>query len=193
MKLIVGLGNPGKDFALSRHNIGFLVINQLAKTNAIALKERKFKSRWGKGKIAGHEVMLVKPHTFMNLSGEAVKRFQECFALKPHQLIVIHDDLDLDWGRIKIKEKGGHGGHKGIQSIMSTLGDGEFIRVRVGIGRPEKEADVTEYVLQPFVETEMSSLDKVISKAQAAVEILFEMGVHAAMNLYNRRPYQSLI
>jgi len=187
VKLVVGLGNPGKEYTHSRHNIGFLVINRLAKANGIALKKRKFKSIWGRGGISEHEVILAKPHTFMNISGEAVKRFLEEFNLESHHLIVIHDDLDLDFGRIKIKKKGGAGGHKGIISIMDVIGGGVFTRVKVGIGRPHLDMDVTEYVLQPFDEKQRGFLNDVISKAQAAVELLFETGVQAAMNRYNRK------
>ena len=187
MKLIVGLGNPGKEFTFSRHNIGFLVINRLARINGIALKERKFKSRWGKGKISGHMVILAKPYTFMNLSGKAVKRFQEEFELEPHQLIVIQDDLDLDFGRIKIKERGGNGGHKGIRSIMDVIGGDVFTRVKIGIGKPYLDMDLTEYVLQPFDERQGILLNDVISRAQAVVELLLEAGVQAAMNRFNLR------
>jgi len=185
VKLIVGLGNPGKEFKFSRHNIGFLVINRLARTNGIALEKRKFKSRWGIGEISGHRVILAKPYTFMNLSGEALKRFQEEFELESPQLIVIQDDLDLDFGRIKIKEKGGNGGHKGIRSIIDVMGGGTFTRVKVGIGRPHKDMDLTDYVLQPFDERQRNLLDEVISKAQVAVEMILEAGIQAAMNRYN--------
>ena len=185
MKLIVGLGNPGKEFTLSRHNIGFLVINRLARTNGIALKKRKFKSRWGIGEILGHTVILAKPYTFMNVSGEAVKRFQEEFELESQQLIVIQDDLDLDFGRIKIKKKGGNGGHKGIRSIMDVIGGDVFTRVKVGIGKPQPDMDVSDYVLQPFDERQVNSLNDVILKAQAAVEMLLEAGIQAAMNRFN--------
>lgn len=187
MKLVVGLGNPGREFTYSRHNIGFLVINRLARANGIPLNKRKFKSRWGMGKILGHKIILAKPHTFMNLSGEAVKRFQETFKLASHQLIVIHDDLDLDFGRIKIKEKGGDGGHKGIRSIMDVIGGGAFIRVKVGIGRQHQGMDATEYVLQPFDEMQRCLLNDVVSMAEAAAELLLEKGIHAAMNYYNRK------
>jgi PTH1 family peptidyl-tRNA hydrolase len=185
VRLVVGLGNPGKEFTFSRHNIGFRVINRLARTNGISLKKRKFKSRWGIGEISGHTVILAKPQTFMNLSGEAVKRFQEEFELESHQLIVIQDDLDLDFGRIKIKNKGGNGGHKGIRSIIDMIGGDAFTRVKVGIGRPHLDKDATNYVLQPFDEKQKSLLNDVILKVQAAVELLLEAGIQAAMNRFN--------
>ncbi|KPJ59286.1 MAG: hypothetical protein AMJ42_02105 [Deltaproteobacteria bacterium DG_8] len=185
MKLIVGLGNPGKEFTFSRHNIGFLVINRLARANGIALKKRKFKSRWGVGKISGHRVILAKPYTFMNLSGEAIKIFQEEIKLEPYQLIVIQDDLDLDFGKIKIKKKGGNGGHKGIRSIIDVMGGGTFTRVKVGIGRPREDMDMIDYVVQPFDEKERNLLNDVILKAQVAVEMILEAGIQAAMNRFN--------
>jgi len=185
VKLIVGLGNPGKEFTFSRHNIGFLVINRLARANGIALKKRKFKSRWGVGKISGHRVILAKPYTFMNLSGEAIKIFQEEIKLEPYQLIVIQDDLDLDFGKIKIKKKGGNGGHKGIRSIIDVMGGGTFTRVKVGIGRPREDMDMIDYVVQPFDEKERNLLNDVILKAQVAVEMILEAGIQAAMNRFN--------
>lgn len=187
MELIVGLGNPGREYTLSRHNIGFLVIDRLAHAHGIALKERKHKSRWGTGEVSGQRVLLAKPHTYMNLSGEAVKLFFKAFALASHQLIVIHDDLDLSFGRIKIKEKGGNGGHKGIQSIMSCVGGGNFTRVRIGIGRPFEGIEATEYVVQPFDESQRYALDEVMVRARAALETLLRSGIHAAMNQCNRK------
>jgi len=185
VKLIVGLGNPGKKFTFSRHNIGFLVINRLARANNITLKKRKFKSRWGVGRISGHRVILAKPYTFMNLSGEAIKRFQEEVSLESQQLIVIQDDLDLDFGRIKIKEKGGDGGHKGIRSIIKVIGSGAFTRVKIGVGKPQRDMDVAEYLLQPFDDSQRRLLNDVISKVQMAVEMILEEGIQAAMNRFN--------
>lgn len=187
MELIVGLGNPGKEYEASRHNVGFLVLNLLARTHGIPLNERKYKSRWGKGQINAHPVILSKPHTYMNLSGEAVKLFLTPFSLTPRQLVVIHDDLDLSFGRIKIKDKGGNGGHKGIQSIMNALGTGDFPRIRVGIGRPPDGLDAADYVLQPFDATEKRSLNDVLTRSREALELLLGKGIQAAMNQYNRR------
>ena len=187
MELIVGLGNPGKEYEASRHNVGFLVVNSLARTHGISLQERKYKSRWGRGQIDGHPVVLAKPRTYMNLSGEAVKLFLAPFSLTPRQLIVIHDDLDLPFGRIKIKDKGGNGGHKGIQSIMNTLGTGDFPRIKVGIGRPPDGLDPAEYVLQPFDENEKRSLNEVTALAREALALVLGAGIQAAMNQYNRK------
>ncbi len=183
----MGLGNPGKEYEASRHNIGFLVVNRLARAHDIHLQERKYKSSWGRGKIEGHPVILARPRTYMNLSGDAVKLFLAPFSLTANQLIVIHDDLDLPFGRIKIKEKGGNGGHKGIQSIMRATGSGDFPRVKVGIGRPPGGMDAADYVLQPFDHAEKQLLGEVIANAQEALELLLRAGLQAAMNLYNRR------
>lgn len=187
MELIVGLGNPGKEYEASRHNVGFLVVSRLARTHGIALQERKYKSRWGQGQIEGQAVILAKPRTYMNLSGEAVKLLLASFSLTSNQLIVIHDDLDLPFGRIKIKEKGGNGGHRGIQSIIHAVGSGDFRRVKVGIGRPPGKMDAADYVLQPFDLAEKQLLEEVVTTAQTAVELLLKSGLQTAMNFYNRR------
>ena len=181
----MGLGNPGTEYEASRHNIGFLVLNRLARTHGISLQERKYKSRWGRGEIEGHPVILAKPRTYMNSSGDAVKLLLAPFSLTANQLIVIHDDLDLPFGRIKIKEKGGNGGHKGIQSIMHAIGSGDFLRIKVGIGRPPGGMDAADYVLQPFDRAEKQLLGEAIALAQEALELLLKAGLQAAMNRYN--------
>jgi len=186
VELIVGLGNPGREYEASRHNIGFLVVSHLARTHGIPLTERKYKSRWGRGKIGGSPVILAKPHTYMNLSGEAVKLLLASFSLTSRHLTVVHDDLDLPFGRIKIKEKGGNGGHKGIQSIMNAIGGGDFLRIKVGIGRPPERLDPADYVLQPFDQAEKRSLGEVIALSREALELLLKAGLQTAMNLYNR-------
>ena len=181
----MGLGNPGKEYEASRHNIGFLVLNRLARTHGIPLQERKYKSRWGRGEIEGHPVILAKPRTYMNSSGDAVKLLLAPFSLTANQLIVIHDDLDLPFGRIKIKEKGGNGGHKGIQSIMHAIGSGDFLRIKVGLGRPPGGMDAADYVLQPFDRAEKQLLGEAIALAQEALELRLKAGLQAAMNRYN--------
>ena len=185
MKLIVGLGNPGRKFAGSRHNIGFLVINRLARTNGIALKGRKFKSRWGRGEISGHTAILAKPHTFMNLSGEAVNAIAHFYKIAPQDIIVIHDDSDIQFGYLKIKTKGGSGGHRGIDSIITLLKDDTFIRVRVGIGRPPPGADHSAFVLSPFNESEQRILNQVINEVHACLEMIITHGPEAAMNQFH--------
>jgi PTH1 family peptidyl-tRNA hydrolase len=187
VELIVGLGNPGKEYEASRHNIGFLVVNRLARFHGIPLQERKYKSRWGRGDIEGRPVVLAKPRTYMNASGEAVKLLLAPFSLTADRLIVVHDDLDLPFGRIRIKEKGGNGGHRGIQSIMRAIGSGDFLRLKVGIGRPPGGMDAADYVLQPFDHDEKQLLGDVLANAREALELLLTDGLQTAMNRYNRR------
>jgi PTH1 family peptidyl-tRNA hydrolase len=144
VNLIIGLGNPGRRYRFTRHNTGFLVIDEVARRNGIALDQRRYKTRFGSGLIKEHEAILAKPLTFMNLSGMGVSRIMKVFHLGAKDLIVIQDDVDIDFGRIRIKQGGGHGGHKGIESIQDILGDSGFARIKVGIGRPEGYKDVAD-------------------------------------------------
>ena len=144
MKLLVGLGNPGGKYAFTRHNAGFMVIDRLAFKHGIDLKEdKKKKSIVGKGTIGGEAVTVAKPQTFMNLSGEAIQSLSSYLKLNIDDIVVVHDEIDLDFGKIKVKTGGGHGGHNGLKSITSMLGDGGFTRLRVGIGRPSAGMDVS--------------------------------------------------
>ena len=186
MKLVVGLGNPGKEYTHSRHNIGFLVINQLARSHDIALTKRKFKSRWETGKISRHKVILAKPHTYMNLSGEAVTAITRFYKIVPKDIIVVHDDIDIDFGQLKIKTRGGSGGHRGIDSIITLLKEDEFVRVRVGIGRPSSDIDPSDFVLKAFNEREKKDLKEVITKAQKCIETILKQGPESAMNMFHR-------
>ncbi len=185
MKLIVGLGNPGKEYTYSRHNIGFMVINRLAKAHDIILQKKSFKSRWETGKISRHKVILAKPHTFMNLSGEAVNAFSRFYKIVPKDIIVIHDDIDINFGSLKIKTKGGSGGHQGINSIITHLKEDNFIRVRVGVGRPFSDLDPSDFVLHPFHEKEKKELKEVITQAQNCVEVILTRGPEKAMNMFH--------
>lgn len=185
MNLIVGLGNPGRRYRFSRHNAGFLVIDDLARRNGIGLKERRHKTRFGRGVIKEHEAILAKPLTFMNLSGLAVSRIMEAFDLAEKDLIVIQDDMDIDFGRIKIRRGGGHGGHKGIESIQGVLGSSGFVRIKVGIGRPGEHGDLSDYVLAPFSDAERSLLREIVGRAAEAIEVLLREGVQNAMARFN--------
>ena len=187
MKLIAGLGNPGKQYTTSRHNIGFLVINRLAKANGIELKGRKFKSRLGKGEIEGHSVILAKPHTFMNLSGEAVSAIAQYYKIIPRDIVVVHDDLDIPFGTIKIKTKGGSGGHHGLDSIIALLHGDRFLRVRIGIGKPPHEGDDADFVLSPFNESESTQLEKVIDNAYTCLGMLLTHDPEIVMNRFHRK------
>ena len=185
MKLIVGLGNPGKEYTLSRHNIGFLVINHLAKEHGIALRGKRFKSRWGSGKVFRHTAILAKPHTYMNLSGEAVTAIAHFYKIAPPDIIVVHDDSDIEFGYLKIKTSGGSGGHRGVDSIITVLKDNHFIRIRLGIGKPSPRMDHSEFVLSPFNELEQKSLKQVIHNAQDCLESIITHGPEAAMNKFH--------
>lgn len=186
MKVVLGLGNPGRKYERTRHNLGFLVVDQGASRNSIVFKRKKYSSLIGEWQRAGEEVLLVKPQTYMNHCGEAVKSLFRYLPLSTKDLVVIHDDLDLPFGRIRVRQRGGAGGHRGVLSIMEAIGDEGFFRVRVGIGRPSPGVDPTDYVLQPFSPGERGSLDQIVSKAADAVECLLEEGPQRAMEKFNR-------
>jgi PTH1 family peptidyl-tRNA hydrolase len=185
VKLIAGLGNPGSRYQSSRHNIGFLVLDRLADQHQITIGQQGFGAFFGKGIISGHPVLLVKPQGYMNLSGSAVKKFFDYFKIAGEDVIVVHDDLDLPFGTVRMKAGGGPGGHKGLISIIDHLGVEDFNRVRLGIGKPDRREMVESYVLSPFSSEEMNGLPQVIT---AAAEILTEMlssGIQAAMCKYH--------
>ncbi len=200
MKLIVGLGNPGREYDFSRHNIGFMIVDALAQKHAIPVKRLKFQSLLGTGQIAGEKVWLAKPLTYMNLSGIAVKGILGASPeLTPQSLIIVHDDMDLELGRIRFRARGGSGGHKGLISIMEKLGTREFIRLKIGIGRPAPEtlpfskdsphhdesAGVKGYVLGRFTSREEPVVKEVTAKAAEALETCLLEGLEKAMNQYN--------
>jgi peptidyl-tRNA hydrolase, PTH1 family len=186
LKLVIGLGNPGKEYAMTRHNAGFMVVDKLAEAFRISMDKNKFDTIYGKGKIQGNDVMLAKPQTFMNLSGSPVQKLAGFYRISCEAMLIIHDDIDLAFGRIKIKEKGGDGGHKGIRSIKDAFGGGNFTRLRIGIGRSEAGADVVDHVLGRFNPEEKALLDKIIATAMdAALTILCE-SAKEGMNRFNR-------
>ena len=186
MKAVIGLGNPGRTYEATRHNVGFQVIRQLAQELNIPLSEKGFKSRFGRGTFTHLPVLLVEPLTYMNLSGQAVKELVAAFHLTPSDLIIVHDDIDLELGRIRIKRRGGDGGHKGIRSIREHLGTDEFLRVKVGVGRPRSSREVADYVLSPFDPQEQEQLKEALSKAVGAVKLLIQGEVDKAMNIYHK-------
>lgn len=187
MKILVGLGNPGTPYEGTRHNIGFRVVDRLAQENQISLSQKRFKARFGKGSIHSHEVVLVKPLTFMNLSGQAVREVLGFYKAAISNLVVIHDDLDLPVGVLRIKRWGGDGGHQGIRSIIDVLGGNSFLRLKVGIGRPPDGLDAADYVLNRFEESEERSLEEVVSRAAECVSVIVSEGIEAAMNRYQRK------
>ncbi|MDI6776633.1 MAG: aminoacyl-tRNA hydrolase [Syntrophales bacterium] len=185
MRLIVGLGNPGSQYQFSKHNMGFLVLDKLAQRQNISLSQRGFDARFGKGKIDETTVLLAKPQAFMNLSGVAVRKLTEYFKAGLEDLIVVHDDLDLPFEIIRLKKGGGYGGHKGLGSIIDYLGGSEFIRVRLGIGKPPPGTMVEEYVLGCFSKEEMKILPDITSRACDAVGEVISSGIQTAMNKFN--------
>jgi len=185
VKLIVGLGNPGPRYRFSRHNAGFLVLDQLAEKNGMALSQRLFDALVARGKIAGESVIAVAPQTFMNLSGIAVRRILDFYRVEVADLIVIHDDMDLPFGTIRLKEGGGHGGHKGLISVIEQLGNPDFLRVRIGIGKPVMREMVDSYVLSPFSEEEMQTVPDIAVTACDVVTEIVSSGVQAAIVKYH--------
>jgi PTH1 family peptidyl-tRNA hydrolase len=186
-RLIVGLGNPGEAYRLTRHNIGFMVVDRLAHSHRILLNKRRFGAVFGLGRVDGQCVIVAKPMTFMNMSGAAVQNLAHFFKLNTQDLLVVHDDIDLVFGKIKIKQKGGDGGHNGLKSLIEAFGSGVFARVRVGIGRPEAKQEVKTYVLSKFDSRQVTVLDEVISTAQDAVETIVVRGLTEGMNRFSRK------
>ncbi len=186
MKLIVGLGNPGPQYRTHRHNAGFLVLDVVHERASGSEWREKFVGVAAKGVLVGHEVTLLKPHTFMNLSGRAVQRAVQQLGLKPQEILVIHDDLDLPYGDVRAKLGGGHGGHNGLRDITASIGP-DYARVRVGIGRPAV-GTVESFVLNSFSKEESATLPDVLGLAADAVALAVAQGVEAAMNKSNARP-----
>ena len=187
MKLIVGLGNPGAKYAGTRHNAGFSVIDELAERYNIKVDISKHKALIGKGIIKGEKVILAMPQTFMNLSGESVRAIMDFYKLTVEDLIVVYDDIDLDVGKLRIREKGSAGGHNGMKNIILHSGSQEFVRVRVGVGKKPEQMDLADHVLGRFSTEDRKLVDEAIAKAAKAVDIIISQGTDAAMNEYNRK------
>ena len=188
MKLILGLGNPGRSYCWTRHNVGFLLLDCLAKRHRIEISRRGMKSLYGRGRIGSEEVILAKPQTFMNLSGEAAQRLLQFFKLEPQKVIVLHDDLDLSWGQVRVRVRGGDGGHKGIRSIMEALGNESFVRFKIGIGRPERSSqDPADFVLEPMTGEKREELKEMIEGNAEALETLILEGPQQAMNRFHKK------
>ena len=185
MKLIVGLGNPGRQYAASRHNVGFMCVDHLARRWGISFSERRRYVVLGQGESEEEGVVLAKPRTFMNLSGEAVGYLLTRFCSGPGDLVVIYDDMDLPPGAIRLRPGGSSAGHRGVESIISTLGSQDFPRMRVGIGKPDDDTDPINYVLSPFAAQERKVIREVIPRVGDALECLLYDGIDAAMNRFN--------
>ena len=185
MYLIVGLGNPESDYANTRHNMGFNVINQLAKEYNIDVARKKFDSEYEKTIIEGKKVILVKPQTFMNLSGEALIEFVNFYKIELDKIIIIYDDIDIEPGKIRIRKNGSAGSHNGMKSIVHHLKNQNFTRIRVGIGKPEGNANMIEHVIGGIPEEEKKVLNEGVEKAKNAVVEILKNGIDASMNKFN--------
>jgi len=185
MYLIVGLGNPEEEYARTRHNMGFDTINKLAKNNNIDINKSKFNSLYGMGEIEGEKVILLKPQTFMNLSGNAVRNFMNFYKIKDNELIVIYDDLDIEPGIIKIRKKGSSGTHNGMKSVVQEVQTENFCRIRVGIGNPKYKNDLLNYILTRIPDEEYKILEEATQNAANAINDIIKNGIDSAMNKYN--------
>jgi len=185
-KLVVGLGNPGSRYQWTRHNAGFMVLDRLSAVTGIPLSRKSFSGLCGEGHWQGSRIILLKPLTFMNLSGRSVAEAARFHKTEFEDLIIVHDDLDIPFGRMKMKLGGGNGGHNGLKSITSSLGSSEFIRLRIGIGRPVRGEPV-DYVLSPFGADETNDLPPVLDGAVSMLETLLMEGLPKAMSIYNNK------
>lgn len=186
--LIVGLGNPGKQYEMTRHNIGFHTIDYIADRNNVKINKLKFKALYGEAVIGGEKTYLIKPQTFMNLSGDSVIEFANFYKIPPENIIVINDDISLDTGRIRVRAKGSAGGHNGLKSIIYQLKSESFPRVKMGVGAPKhKDYDLADFVLGRFTKEEIPVMEEAIEKASKAVEEIIRNGAQSAMNKYNMK------
>lgn len=186
MKAVVGLGNPGPSYARTRHNAGFWVVDRLAERHGLRFSEKDYRSLVARGRIGGEQVVLLKPQTFMNVSGEAVGRARRDLRLDLADIVVVYDELDLPLGKVRVRGEGGAGGHHGVESIVEAVGGKGFPRVRVGVGRPPG-GDPIDYLLEAPPSEEAAALREAAERAADAVEILLAEGVTAAMNRFNGR------
>ena len=192
-KIIVGLGNPGQDYASSLHNVGFMCVNYFARKNGIRFDKAQAEARTGSGKVAGVNVLVARPHTYMNQSGQSVSRLMKKFKVGLEDLLVVYDDLDLPMGKIRIRQDGSSGGHKGVESIIRELGSQDFPRLRVGISRPistdglpeERDADVVTYLLSESPPEVKKAINQILPMVNEAIFCIISEGIMAAMNKYN--------
>ncbi len=172
IKLVVGLGNPGREYERTRHNVGWWVIDELSERIGFSLNREKFKGLYGETRVNDQKVIFLKPLTYMNRSGESVSQFVRFFKLKPSEVLLIYDDLDLPLGKVRFREKGSSAGHRGVQSVIETLGTQEIPRIKIGIGRPATKEEVVDYVLSPFSEEELPQVKEAVKRAADCVEML---------------------
>ena len=189
MKLVVGLGNPGIEYQFTPHNLGFLTIDRIAQRCKVDVASRRCQAATAKVKLAGHEVLLAKPETFMNLSGLSVRKLVEDLEVEPaSDLVVVYDELDLPFGTLRIKFRGGTAGHNGIESVIGSLGTEDFTRIRLGIQPDHPVRDGAKYVLAQFKKSQLEAVDDLIERGADAVEAILKDGLQAAMNRFNQRP-----
>lgn len=186
VKVVVGLGNPGKKYERTRHNLGFSVVDRLAEKNGVAVARKKYQSLTGEWNKDGEKILLVKPQTYMNRSGQALQSLLRYLPVEAEDLVVVHDDLDLPFGRIRIRRQGSAGGNRGMLSVLAALGERAFVRLRIGIGRPPPAIDPADFVLQSFSPDEAGRLNDIVCKAAEAVECFVEEGAQRAMEKFNR-------
>ncbi len=183
--LLVGLGNPGRDYKRTRHNAGFLLLDHLAAQLGVSFTRLQFKALLTTARLEGHKLILAKPQTYMNLSGQSVGALMKFYKLPPESLLVAYDDVDLPFGTLRMRPKGGAGGHKGMKSIIERLGTQNFPRLRIGIGRPPGRMDAADYVLQQFSADEQDALPAIFDRGVEAIRIFAASGLDAAMNYVN--------
>jgi peptidyl-tRNA hydrolase, PTH1 family len=191
MYVIVGLGNPNREYVATRHNIGFEVIAKIAHENNIYMDFKKHKALCGKGYIEGHKVILAQPQTYMNRSGESVRELVDYYKISKEELIVIYDDISLDIGQIRIRKKGSAGGHNGIKNIIQHLAIQEFPRIKVGVGDKPRGWDLADYVLSRFRESEIEEVSESIDRSARACKLIIAKGIEAAMNQYNKKAQEN--
>jgi len=187
MKIIVGLGNPGRKYERTRHNAGFMAIDELAGLLRVELSQEKHHALIGKARIGSEEVVLAKPQTYMNESGRAAAAILRSAYAEASELIVLHDELDLALGTVRVKTGGGHGGHNGLRSLIESLGTSDFIRIRIGIGRPAPGVDPADYVLSPFLGEERKAVPEIMARAAEAARAIVMEGPARAMNTVNKK------
>ena len=188
MILVAGLGNPGREYMDTRHNVGFLAVDEISRRVGIELNKKKFHSSFGEGLFGGSRLLLIKPDTYMNRSGEAVASVRQFYNLPAENILVVYDEMDLPLGTVKIKPGGGSAGHKGIKSIISRTGSSDFVRIRIGIGKPRSGKGGANHVLSEFSKSEQQEIDESIERASDAVLEIIESGPQNAMNKFNARP-----
>ena len=177
IKLVVGLGNPGREYERTRHNVGWWVIDELSERFGFSLNREKFKGLYGETRVNDRKVIFLKPLTYMNRSGESVSQFVRFFKLKPSEVLLIYDDLDLPLGKVRFRDKGSSAGHRGVQSVIEAIGTQEIPRIKIGIGRPATKEEVVDYVLSPFSEEELPQIEEAVKRAADCVETLLREGI----------------